>query len=461
MGGNLNLFDVYEGKQKVTTLRVAANQRRGGKEETFWWRVTIWGEQFDKILVSLLKPADDRLWVNGASFADLMGFMELKFDLLLREQIINYLKINYLAVINQELSVILKDLKRQIPDILKIPEMSKSSIPLGIDDGQVYRLNEISKSSIPLGIDDGQVYRLIEINDRVEIELSLIANKFVSTDLRTVDRYYELVNKGFKSKRGILSFSRGKYFLYIPFTKKVSEERDGDVIASADLGLKTLATLSVYSKNREIDRQFLDQKYLGGKKDQWFLKPDKLNLKGKLMDRRMLARQNQSIRMSSDKGSMRHWFARDVEKTQWRKISNTHRELIRQISTRIISYLNYHNMGTLVLENLKWSTHSPKSKSGYFLATWQVHWFFSQVQSMLSNMAKLHGISVELVNPRNSSKICHRCGVFGKRAGKQFHCTNDACTLNHMDSDLNAARNLVKRSKRYRKLNNLISDAIG
>ncbi|MEM8727932.1 MAG: single-stranded DNA-binding protein [Chlamydiota bacterium] len=36
--------------QKVTTLRLAANQRRGGKDETLWWRVTIWGESFDKIL---------------------------------------------------------------------------------------------------------------------------------------------------------------------------------------------------------------------------------------------------------------------------------------------------------------------------------------------------------------------------------------------------------------------------
>jgi single-strand DNA-binding protein len=36
--------------QKVTTLRVAARSRRGGKEETIWWRVTIWGEQFDKMI---------------------------------------------------------------------------------------------------------------------------------------------------------------------------------------------------------------------------------------------------------------------------------------------------------------------------------------------------------------------------------------------------------------------------
>ncbi|HRW58877.1 MAG TPA: single-stranded DNA-binding protein [Chlamydiales bacterium] len=40
--------------QKVTTLRIAAKARRGGKDETIWWRVTVWGEQFDK-LVSYLK----------------------------------------------------------------------------------------------------------------------------------------------------------------------------------------------------------------------------------------------------------------------------------------------------------------------------------------------------------------------------------------------------------------------
>ncbi len=35
---------------KVTTLRVAARARRSGKEETIWWKVTVWGEQFDKII---------------------------------------------------------------------------------------------------------------------------------------------------------------------------------------------------------------------------------------------------------------------------------------------------------------------------------------------------------------------------------------------------------------------------
>jgi single-strand DNA-binding protein len=41
--------------QKVTTLRVAARARRGGKDETIWWKVTVWGEQFDKMIAHLKK----------------------------------------------------------------------------------------------------------------------------------------------------------------------------------------------------------------------------------------------------------------------------------------------------------------------------------------------------------------------------------------------------------------------
>lgn len=44
------------GGKKVTTMKVATRSRRGKNNEdiTIWWRVTIWGEQFDK-MVSFLK----------------------------------------------------------------------------------------------------------------------------------------------------------------------------------------------------------------------------------------------------------------------------------------------------------------------------------------------------------------------------------------------------------------------
>lgn len=41
--------------QKVTTLRIASNIRKGGKDETMWWRVTLWGTEFDNLLPHLKK----------------------------------------------------------------------------------------------------------------------------------------------------------------------------------------------------------------------------------------------------------------------------------------------------------------------------------------------------------------------------------------------------------------------
>ena len=122
-------------------------------------------------------------------------------------------------------------------------------------------------------------------------------------------------------------------------------------------------------------------------------------------------------------------------------------ELVHQISTRIIAYLNYFDVSRLILEDLKWSKHSLKTEIGYFLSSWQIHWFFAQIQDTLKNMAKLHGITVEMVNPKYSSKNCWKCDQRGNRVGKTFICTSNVCVRYQVDSDLNAARNLIKRSK--------------
>jgi single-strand DNA-binding protein len=41
--------------QKITTFRLAVNTKRQGKEKTVWWRVTIFGDRFDKLLPYLKK----------------------------------------------------------------------------------------------------------------------------------------------------------------------------------------------------------------------------------------------------------------------------------------------------------------------------------------------------------------------------------------------------------------------
>jgi single-strand DNA-binding protein len=41
--------------KKVTTMRVACRTRKGQNEDTIWWRVTVWGEQYDKMIPYLKK----------------------------------------------------------------------------------------------------------------------------------------------------------------------------------------------------------------------------------------------------------------------------------------------------------------------------------------------------------------------------------------------------------------------
>ena len=41
--------------QKVTSFRVATNIKRGEKEKTVWWRISCWGERFDKRIAYLKK----------------------------------------------------------------------------------------------------------------------------------------------------------------------------------------------------------------------------------------------------------------------------------------------------------------------------------------------------------------------------------------------------------------------
>jgi len=41
--------------KRVISLRMATKTRQGGKEETIWWRVNIWGDRFDKMLPYLKK----------------------------------------------------------------------------------------------------------------------------------------------------------------------------------------------------------------------------------------------------------------------------------------------------------------------------------------------------------------------------------------------------------------------
>ncbi|MHA1911557.1 MAG: zinc ribbon domain-containing protein [Candidatus Kariarchaeaceae archaeon] len=423
------------------------------------------------VLKNMLEEKEQRIFINGATTDEFVNFVQRFFKDELFKELLTYMRKSYTGHITQLLKELEVDLNTKIPVYLKIPEFKGSSIPLGLGEKVVYSLTEIRTKDLDNYLNDpklcswkvrkalkkfdmgkiaGKILRPDQII-AVQVRFSVSPQVFHYTFLKDVERYDKMIKLSFTPKRGVLDFS--KEILAIPFQKKADGKKGQGVIASADLGLKTFSTISIFdtTQNEEIDRFFLDQKDLGSKKDEWFdrnLQHKPVFLKGKLLDHRFVARKMQSIRSTSPRNSMERWRARTTEKIKWTKVSNTHRELVRQISTRMIALLLHYNVGTLVLENLKWSRNSPKSKVGYFLAHWQVHWFFAQVQKRLEEQCLQHGIRVEKVNPAYSSKTCSKCGLKGKRNGKHFTCE---CGFS-LDSDLNAARNLIIRSKIFKKL---------
>jgi len=70
--------------QKVTTLRVAVNIKRQNKEKTVWWRVTIWGDRFDKRLQYLKKGSAVIIWGEMSApeiYNDKEGNPQISLDL--------------------------------------------------------------------------------------------------------------------------------------------------------------------------------------------------------------------------------------------------------------------------------------------------------------------------------------------------------------------------------------------
>jgi putative transposase len=74
------------------------------------------------------------------------------------------------------------------------------------------------------------------------------------------------------------------------------------------------------------------------------------------------------------------------------------------------------------------------------------NWGFYQLRSFIEYKARLVGVMVELVDPRNTSRQCNACGHIDKRNRKsqsQFYCIACGYTTN---ADQNAAKNIRDRA---------------
>ena len=359
---------------------------------------------------------------------------------------------------------IIKDVKDSL-----LAKLRKSLEELQFNPSKWIQKPVFTKNTISLGSDDGQVYNInYDNHDKVQVNLSFRSRKQLPCFLETPDRFFTMIKRGFKPFRGTLTKENGrKLILTIPFGKKeeVNQESDNVTVAGLDLGVKTFGVLSiaplikdndgsVQSVGAEIKNYFIDQKQLQGSRDAWLKKGTSksppFNYKRRLTNLQALCYGLQSkmdrykqAHPKNYRNKIKFYKLRKEFKRVWKKIQNLHIDIARQVATRVVAACQHHGVSILNVEDLSWSKPGKKQEVGYFLKTWQVHWFHGRIQEILISRARQEGIIVRKVNARNTSKRCSRCNEIGIRTGKKFMCTH--CGLK-LDSDLNAARNICQAS---------------
>jgi putative transposase len=126
-----------------------------------------------------------------------------------------------------------------------------------------------------------------------------------------------------------------------------------------------------------------------------------------------------------------------------KKIKNRENRLIRdlnhRVSRKIVEIAKEQNAG-IKLEELDGIRNNRKHTRSfnYGLNSWS----FYQLQKFIEYKAKLDGVPITYVEPRNTSKECSRCGCIGIREDKSFKCP----TCGHVDhADANASFNISLR----------------
>ncbi len=473
------------------------------------------------------------------------------------------------------------------------PVFKKQTIPLGSGEKAVFEWDALAKESkepwneeesaeVEAEAEEEEESTAEGVSDRAlgegQIQLSFKAHEPLSFTLQTekhvpkgqppVDRYQKVMQDSpargnFTPHRGTLTLrSGGGLVLAVPFqrphqpqTTDINQPQHVAVVASVDLGLKTLATVSISRAKRivtpggfgrwdrlgeELARYFFDQRYIDGKKDAWLQchakpewktlstdssaeKREKRHLRrhrgiawapeGGVSEKTLLtkgtsgnwkrqflvlAREARVLqaRIGTYKRRFKAWRTKQIAenhrrgvttpvpdydrmpryfklrrawKRVWRKLQNLHQEMARQIATRLVAICEHPiptkegpvQVTVVRLEDLRWVTSSRKWKTGYFLASNQIHSFFGQIQECFTALATRKGIAVELANAYGTSYRCSLCGKEGKKLVNNKKVINKEVTrvkkifidkkCDHLkpgetyrlDADLNAARNIL------------------
>jgi len=420
------------------------------------------GQTNRNLTKSMFKPVFSRVQIKSLDQAGFEVYCFQKLKQKIKETIKNLFLSKDIALETINTLTLIRD---NIYNIIPIPKMKKLTIPI-VSYEQIYKFYDNDLSA-----------RLKLIKGMPADKLHISPPKYSTKSKREVEREKRFLNLNniYDKVPPTLKLEGRKIILCQPFyaikggnDHSQLDEKNGKIVMGIDLGLKHFAVISVRDEaiNTEIARYFLNQRALfdmmfdnmSGRFlfQNEFKRTNPTNIKWKLIHLRGEIRDVQSKKNEyEDKYPHEHKRIYHILKTLsclWNKLNNIHSEIVNQLTHKIVKIAQYHGVSAIKFENLKWAKHSKRIEVGQFLTWNQVHWFYSQIQWHVAQMAARKKIEVVLVDARDTSKICFECRLFrpnysdkigATRIGKQFVCIHSSHARLQLDADLNAARNIA------------------
>ncbi len=134
-----------------------------------------------------------------------------------------------------------------------------------------------------------------------------------------------------------------------------------------------------------------------------------------------------------------------------RRLRDKERRIVEQelhiISKKIVEYAKQFPSPVIVMEKLKGIRKNFKKGKGLNRRFHSLP--FRKLQEMVEYKAKLQGVKVVYVNPKNTSKTCHRCGYVTRTDGREYRCPKCSMVYNRdLNSSINIARALMRGTGR-------------
>lgn len=256
-----------------------------------------------------------------------------------------------------------------------------------------------------------------------EVYLSLFFGRDQSNNRVIMER---IIAGEYKLSDSSIQLKDNELYLLLTYNQPEKEVKDSNKVMGIDMGI-----------NRPVSIHILDEKF----------QPYQINLGDKIHHERTKFRKTRQKLQSSLKyskgGHGRKKKTIALEKFK-EKEKNWARRMNHTIAKSVIDVAVKNNVGIIKMEDLSGIT---KNTNNAFLKSWAYY----QLQTDIQYKAKVEGITIEWVQPKNTSITCPTCGNIDKenRSSKdvtKFSCVSLDCKdyNKKKDADVVAAENISK-----------------